>query len=128
MEIFVSRLRQRAKELGISNAEAGRRAGLSERRYANYIIGNREPDLATVVRIAKVLGTSPNWLLGFDDADAAAEPSTLPLERLNFAARALSADDLRVLIAQAEAIVRLRASGRAEEGDVDRSASLAEGE
>ena len=67
MTLFSENLRKRAKELGISNAEVARRAGLGERRYANYINGDREPDLGTLVKIAKVLGTSPNALLGFGE-------------------------------------------------------------
>jgi transcriptional regulator with XRE-family HTH domain len=38
--------------------------GLSERRYAHYVTGTREPDLATLVRIATILETTPNDLLG----------------------------------------------------------------
>ena len=67
MEPFASNLRKRAEELGISNAEAARRVGLSERRYGNYVAGRREPDLATLVRIAAVLETSPDRLLSFGD-------------------------------------------------------------
>lgn len=63
MELFAANLRKRAEELGISNAEVARRAGLSERRYGNYVSGRREPDLATLVRIAAVLGATPNDLL-----------------------------------------------------------------
>lgn len=110
MDLFASRLRQRAKELGISNAEAGRRVGLSERRYANYILGNREPDLATVVRIAKALGTSPNWLLGADAEEDDSGPQSNFLDRLNFAARSMATGDLELLTVQAEAIAKLRAS------------------
>lgn len=64
MDIFASKLKERAAELGISNAEAARRSGLSERRYAHYVSGVREPDLATLVRIAHTLGTTPDILLG----------------------------------------------------------------
>ena len=64
MDIFANRLRERAAQLGISNAEAARRSGLDERRYAHYVTGRREPDLETLVRIARALGTSPSWLLG----------------------------------------------------------------
>ncbi len=63
MESFASNLKQRAVDLGLSNAEVARRAGLTERRYGNYITGRREPDLATLVRIASVLESSPNVTL-----------------------------------------------------------------
>ena len=40
-------IRERARELGLSDAEVARRAGLSERRYGYYATGEREPNLAT---------------------------------------------------------------------------------
>ena len=73
MDAFADNLKRRAHELGISNAEVARRAGLSERRYGNYVSGRREPDLATLVRVAKVLETTPDALLGFG-ASGRADP------------------------------------------------------
>ena len=43
METFAQRIRERARELGLSDAEVARRAGLSERRYGYYATGEREP-------------------------------------------------------------------------------------
>ncbi|MEQ8965565.1 MAG: helix-turn-helix transcriptional regulator [Azospirillaceae bacterium] len=76
MDGFGERLRARARELGLSDAEVARRAGLTQRRYGHYVRNTREPDLATLVRIAGVLGTTPNRLLLPADqaqADPAAE-------------------------------------------------------
>lgn len=104
MDSFAQNLRNRAEQLGISNAEVARRAGLSERRYGNYVSGRREPDLATLVRIAQVLETTPNDLLGvLSDRrrDALGD-------KINSAASALAKPDREVLAACAEAIVRLR--------------------
>lgn len=105
MEPFASNLRRRAEELGISNAEAARRVGLSERRYGNYISGRREPDLATLVRIAKVLETSPNELLSFGPE---VKPSKRMLlkDRLLAAANVVGDRELEILVVQAEAIAR----------------------
>jgi len=44
MQGFGARLMARARELGLSNAEVARRAGLSERRFGNYATDIREPD------------------------------------------------------------------------------------
>ncbi|XIE09867.1 helix-turn-helix domain-containing protein (plasmid) [Rhizobium ruizarguesonis] len=105
MDILSKRLRERAEQLGISNAEAARRAGLDERRYAHYVAGRREPDLATLLRIASSLGTTPNWLLGVTGhADAGAETSEL-LERFANAANGMTLEELQLCIIQAEAIV-----------------------
>jgi len=35
MDVFAKRLRTRARELGLSDAEVARRAGLTERRYGH---------------------------------------------------------------------------------------------
>jgi len=63
METLSRNLRRRAKELGLSDAEVARRAGLSERRYGHYVAGTREPDFATFLRICEVLAVTPNDLL-----------------------------------------------------------------
>lgn len=63
MEALSRNLRRRAKELGLSDAEVARRAGLSERRYGHYVAGTREPDFATFLRICEVLAVTPNDLL-----------------------------------------------------------------
>ena len=64
MEQFTNNLRGRVHELGLSFAEVARRCGLPERRFANYAAGAREPDLATLVKIAETLATTPDALLG----------------------------------------------------------------
>lgn len=104
MELFANNLRQRAEQLGLAHAEVARRAGLSERRYGNYVSGRREPDLATLVRIAQVLETTPNDLLG---VSTDGRHDTLG-DKINSAASALDKPDREVLAACAEAIVRLR--------------------
>ena len=108
MILFASRLRQRAEELGISNAEAARRVGLSERRYAHYVSGKREPDLATLVRIAEILGTSPSWLLGADANDDNSTPASLLKARVNIAMNAMTEQALEITVVQAEAVASMR--------------------
>lgn len=66
MEGVGSRLRSRALELGLSDAEVARRAGLTATRYGHYVNDYREPDLATLVRICRVLGLRPDELLAYD--------------------------------------------------------------
>ena len=102
MEPLAKRLRERARELGLSDAEVGRRAGLSERRYGNYTRGVREPDLATLMRICGVLDITPNDLLA--DERAPVTEHAAWLSRLNATARDLSPDDLRVAVMQIEAL------------------------
>ena len=63
MQVFAQRIRERARVLGLSDAEVARRAGLSERRYGYYATGEREPNLASLIRICEVLAATPNDLL-----------------------------------------------------------------
>ena len=106
MDIFARRLRERAAQLGISNAEAGRRADLDERRYGHYANGRREPDLATLVRIAEALATTPNYLLGLDANGESSSSTSDLLERLVSAAKTLPEPELRRFCVQAEALAR----------------------
>ena len=103
MQLFAARLKKRAEALGISNAEAARRVGLSERRYANYVSGAREPDLATLARIAKILETTPNELLGFS-AEIKRSKRSILRDRLNAASNAMDDRELEIAVIQAEAV------------------------
>lgn len=104
MDLLARRLQERAKQLGISNAEAARRVGLEERRYAHYASGRREPDLATLVRVAEALGTTPNWLLGIP-ADTTADPKISSLlDRFANAANTMTLRELELCVIQAEAV------------------------
>jgi transcriptional regulator with XRE-family HTH domain len=103
MEPFAVRLRKRAEELEISNAEVARRVGLSERRYAHYVTGAREPDLATLTRIARALESTPNDLLGFGPEPRRSKRSILR-DRLIAAANAMDDRALEIMAIQAEAV------------------------
>ena len=103
MEIFGNKLRERAEALGISNAEAARRCGLHERRYAHYTQGIREPDLQTLVMIARTLTTTPNELLGVTDPPQKDERDR-KIDRLLSAVSVLTDDQLSTVLIQTEAL------------------------
>jgi transcriptional regulator with XRE-family HTH domain len=113
MDIFSKKLKERAAQLGISNAEAARLCGLDERRYANYANDQREPDLATLAKIVRVLNTSADHLLGLTDPPQQTERARL-LDRLTVAAASLSDEELRTIVTQTEALAipRPKKSGR----------------
>lgn len=108
MEIFAANLRRRAQELGLSNAEVARRVGLSERRYAHYVSGRNEPDLAMLLKIAEVLNSTPNLLLSLDAEERDKSKRAVLVERLNAAAAVMTDDDLQAAVAQAEAVIAIR--------------------
>jgi transcriptional regulator with XRE-family HTH domain len=103
MDTLAKSLRKRAEELGLSHAEIARRVGLSERRYAHYVAGRNEPDLATLVRIATVLETTPNELLGFGKEIGRTKRELLR-DRLSVAAKAMGDRELEMTVIQAEAV------------------------
>ncbi len=106
MEAFASNLRARTVELGITQADVARRAGLSERRYSNYVTGRREPDLATLVRIATVLRTTPDRLLSFGTSEG--EPEPVALQRIRAAIGVLSPEDLERVAIMVDALADKR--------------------
>lgn len=106
MEPFATNLRKRAKELGLSNAEVARRARLSERRYGNYVSGRRESDLATLVRIASVLATTPNDLL--IDRIVSPTPEEFFRQRASCCLRGPSQDDVEIVTIMVEALAAER--------------------
>lgn len=101
--------RERARQLGISNAEAVRRVGPDERRYAHYASGRREPYLSTLVRIADALGASPNWLLGVALKTTLDQHLAALIERFSNAANGMTKREVEFCVIQAEAIVAAKA-------------------
>lgn len=108
MEPFARRLRERARQLELSDAEVARRAGLAERRYGHYVRGTREPDFATLLRICTVLDATPNDLLLTDKGPKPAAHERW-LSRLTAAGRRLDTDDVRLAVRQVEALTDHRA-------------------
>jgi len=106
MQVLGEQLRKRAKELDLTGAEVARRAGLIPRRYGNDVTGDREPDLQTLVRICRVLTTTPDQVLGFDDARSAKKRSERDrlLDKLMATAELLSDAQLRLSIRHLEVI------------------------
>ena len=107
MEIFSRNLRRRSRELGLSDAEVARRAGLGERRYGHYVAGTREPDLGTLVKICAVLGVTPNDLL-FDPCEDQGETTHSPAidGRLRSALASMTAPQAELAAEIVETIAR----------------------
>jgi transcriptional regulator with XRE-family HTH domain len=114
MQAFTENLRRHVEKLGLSLAEAARRIGLSERRFANYAVGSREPDLATLLKIAEKLDTTPDKLLGVDGEDEDAEPDEKSRLRQQLAADARSLDvkSLRLTVGLVRTVIEHQQAGR----------------
>jgi transcriptional regulator with XRE-family HTH domain len=112
MEIFAENLRKRINDLGLTQAEAARRCDLENRRFHHYIVGDREPDLRTLLRIATVLNTTPDELLG---AKPAAVTSTDEVSRLRAKLIAMTGtmdpQALRLLSVLADGVVAFMREG-----------------
>jgi transcriptional regulator with XRE-family HTH domain len=106
MQVLGERLRARAQELGLSDAEVARRGGLSARRYGHYVTSQREPDLQTLLRISSVLHTTPNYLLGFEKGRTKGSARSKLVDRLMAAVSVLDDRQLQLAVAQVEAIVQ----------------------
>ena len=112
MKAFTENLRRRVDELGLSLAEAARRCGLSERRLANYAAGSREPDLATLVKIAETLDTTPDALLGIGHEPTGADDERALLrQQLAADARPMDAVTLRLVVGLVRTVMEHRRSG-----------------
>lgn len=114
MEGLGERLRARARELGWSDAEVARRAGLAQTRYANYVTDRHEPDLSTFVRICSVLGASAADLLGRPAAPSD-QVAALRL-RISAAAETLDAESLNVAAVVLDGLVALSTPSRSAGG------------
>ncbi|WP_241667267.1 helix-turn-helix domain-containing protein [Muricoccus nepalensis] len=112
MQEVGSRLRVRARVLGLSDAEVARRLGLGATRYANYVNGTREPDFATFLRICQVLETTPNDLLGAGGGQASTPSADVLQRRIEAAAKVMDLHTLLVAAEVVEALVRRTPGGR----------------
>jgi transcriptional regulator with XRE-family HTH domain len=108
MDLFAKRLRERARQLELSDAEVARRAGLAERRYGHYVRGTRQPDFKTLIRICAALDATPNDLLLGDVSLIRSSAHERWISRLNAAAGVLELDDLKLAVRQIDALVEHR--------------------
>ena len=113
MHAFTKNLRHRVDELGLSLAEAARRCDLSERRLANYAAGAREPDLATLVRIAQTLDTTPDRLLGVATDTSELDERSKLRQQIGVDVKPLDVGTLKLIVDLVRTIVDHRRGGTA---------------
>ncbi len=126
MEGLGEKLRQRARELGLTDTEVARRLGLSQARYAHYVNDRREPDFRTFLKICRILCTSPDRLFAveapdrppglseppgpdaLDDWPAADSEETILRDRIQAAVEAMEVATLRTAATVMDALVRVQ--------------------
>ena len=106
MQGMGARLRARARELGLSDTEVARRLDISQPRYANYVNDTNEPDLATLVRICRALGITPDEALAFADPPGRAVGDVLKA-RITAAAGCMDAARLGIAAALMDTLASL---------------------
>ena len=104
MNGFGERLKARARELGLSDAEIARRLNLSHGRYNHYANNVNEPDLATLKRIAAVLQTRPDDLLGVEQTPARGSKGDLRT-RISLLAASMDLPTLKAAILLMETLI-----------------------
>jgi transcriptional regulator with XRE-family HTH domain len=111
MPIFTERIRERARELGLSDAEVARRTGLSQRRYSYYATGKREPNFTTLLLICDVLAATPNDLL-LPEGRPALSDRDRQLARITAAINNLDLAELELAACLVECLVEHRSAPR----------------
>ena len=99
-----ARLKARAKELGLSDAEVARRLDIAQSRYASYARGAREPDFATLQRICRVLRTTPDAILGVPSVVPPEDPA---MGQALVSLAAMKPTRLRVAVVLLKALARM---------------------
>ena len=77
---FADRLRTTRERQGLKQSDLAARSGLSPAAISQLETGERRPNFATLVRLARALSTTPDALLGVD-GEGSAEPELKALFR-----------------------------------------------
>ena len=114
MNTWGERLRQRARELGLTDVEVARRLGLAQGRYSAYVNETREPDFALFLRICAALSTTPDVMLGVTPLPEDARPA---VSRLLAAAAGMDDSTLEMAAAVVAAMAAFHPSEPAPQSD-----------
>lgn len=67
MTPFTNRLVQLRKIRGLTQQQIADKIGINRGSYSNWEKGKREPNLENIIKIAKILNTTTDYLLGLTD-------------------------------------------------------------
>lgn len=63
-EVFSKRLKQARHEAGLTQVQLANKLGITQSGFSSYENGGREPTLATLANLSKILHRSIDWLVG----------------------------------------------------------------
>ena len=63
-KVFASRLKSARQAKNITQQELAQKICMTQNSYSSYEIGRAEPPLTTLIRLARVLNCTTDWLLG----------------------------------------------------------------
>lgn len=66
-QVFPNRLKDILKLRGLTHASLGALSGIPASSISHFIHGKRSPSMETLIKLAKTLSISTDWLLGLDD-------------------------------------------------------------
>ncbi len=69
MSVFAERIKSLMEKQNLNQSQLAKRADITEAAMSNYVKGVRTPNSEVLLRIAKVLGTSTDYLLGKTNAE-----------------------------------------------------------
>lgn len=64
MKIFCERLIEMRKSLGMTQRQVAEKLGITQPSYIRYEIGNSEPTLENLAKLADIFDVSVDYLLG----------------------------------------------------------------
>ena len=67
MNTFGKRIRSLRKALDLSQKEVSEKIGCSSKVLSNYVLGKREPDFETIVKLCDFFNVTADYLLGRTD-------------------------------------------------------------
>ncbi len=101
MQGLGDRIRARARQLGMSDADVAKRLDVSSSRYSKYVLDQREPDYRTLISICEILACSPTDLLTESKVDLT--PGDIRLARCASALASLDDGTAEVVVGMLEA-------------------------
>ena len=73
------RMRDRRRELRVTQAQLAEMVGTAQARISQIENGESEPSIDVLMRLARALGVTTDYLLGMEDSEGETEPAALAI-------------------------------------------------